>query len=176
MSEFTLKLNCIEQIEAEDRDFIFYGEGSEQFILKDGIIRKGAYKPILSSKSFAEAYLELIKSNQIDFEWQTQNLVILRELESLIRGGRWDYKPLAPLFREAMLELADISAQSLSKIQRPEEIQEAVEMGYQFYEFNGLVDSTVAHARRAAVQGMIHKFAVMHSVENGCKGDLYGKL
>lgn len=174
MDSFQLELDCIEQTEVADDNFFFWGEGSEQYILMDGVIRKNAYKHILSTKSFAEAYLELIKTNQIEFEWQTQHLVILNKLDDLIRGSRWDYKTLAPLFREAMLVLADTSAQLLSEIQQPEEIRESVEMGYQYYEFNGLVDSAVAHARRAAVQGMIHKFAVMYSSEGGFKGDLYG--
>lgn len=173
MTNFVLKLDCIEQIEIID-NLNFWGEGSEQYILKDGIIRKNAYKHILSSKSFAAAYLDLIKTNQIEFECQTQHLVILNKLDDLIKSSSWDYKALAPLFREAMLVLAGTSAQMLSEIQRPEKINDAVEMGYQYYEFNGLVDSTVAHARRAAVQGMIHKFAIMHSAEGGCKGDLYG--
>jgi hypothetical protein len=174
MTDFASELDCIEQIEVVDNDFFFLGEGSEKYILKDGIIRKNAYKHILSSKPFAETYLELIKTDLINFEWQTQHLVILSKLDDLIRGGRWDYKVLAPLFREAMLVLADKSAQLLSEIQRPEEIEDAVEMGHQNYEFNGLVDSTVSHARKAAIQGMIRKFAEQHSAEGGYQGDLYG--
>lgn len=174
MMDLTIELDCIEQTEAVNNDFFFWGEGSERDILKDGIIRKNAYKHILSSKTFAEAYLEFIKADEIEFECQTQHLVILSKLDDLIKGGRWDYKVLAPLFREAMLALADKSAQLLSEIQRPEEIEESVQNGHQYYEFNGLVDSTVAHARKAAVQGMIRKFAEQYSAEGGYKGDLYG--
>jgi hypothetical protein len=175
MTDFVNELTCIEQIEAIDDDFFFIGDqGSEKFILKNGVIRKKAYTHILRSKSFAEEYLNLIRTDQIDFDWQTQNLTILDRLDDLIKGERWDFRDLTSLFSEAMLALAKNASRKLSEIQSRDEIEEAVQMGYQFYGFNGLTGSAVAHARRAAVQGMIRKFAEQYGAEGGYKGDLYG--
>jgi len=175
MTSFGIELSCIEQKEANDDDFYFFGgDGSEKFILKNGVIRKEAYEHIARSKSFAEEYLHLIRTDQIEFDWQTQNLIILDRLHNQIKGERWDFSDLASPFRESMLALAKNASQKLSEIQSREEIEEAVQMGYQYYEFNGLTESAVAHARRAAVQGMICKFAEQYSAEGGYKGDLYG--
>lgn len=175
MTDFAIELTCIEQLEAIDDDFFFLGwDSSEKFVLKNGVIRKNAYAHIFKSKSFAEEYLNLIRTDQIDFAWQTQNLTILDRLDDLIKGERWNFRNLAPLFQEAMLALAQNASQKLAEIQSHEEIEEAIEMGYQYYEFNGLTDSAMAHARRAAVQGMIRKFAEQYGAEGGYKGDLYG--
>lgn len=176
MTDPTIELTCIEQIKAIDEDsFFFWGDGSEQYILKDGIIRQKAYQQILSSKSFAEEYLNLIRTDRIGLDNQTQHLVILDKLDDLIKGSRWDFRDLAALFRDAMLALAQNASQKLSEIQSREEIEDAVQMGFQYYEYNGLVDSVVRHARRAAVMGMIRKFAEQYSAEGGCKGDLHGR-
>jgi hypothetical protein len=175
MIDLAIELTCIEQIEAIDEDgCCFWGDGSEQYILKNGVIRQKAYKHILSSKSFAEEYLNLIRTDQVDLDWQTQHLIILDKLNDLIKGERWDFHDLAPLFREAMLALAQNASQTLSEIQNHEEIEDVVKSAYSYADFNGAAAATVAHARRAAVQGMIRKFAEQYSAEGGYKGDLYG--
>ena len=176
MTNSTIELTCIEQVEAVDDDlFFFSGEGSEKFILKNGVIRQKAYKHILTSKVFAEEYLNLIRTNQIDMDWQTQHLVILDKLYSLINGGRWDYRELAPFFKEAMIALFKKATQKLTEIQNHEAILDGVQQGYEYYAFNGLVSVAMTRARSAAVMGMIRKFAEQYSSYGGYSSDLFGK-
>jgi hypothetical protein len=172
MTDFAIKLTCIEQTDANDNDSNIDAE-PEKFILYNGVIRQRAYAQITSLKSFAEEYLNLIRTDQINLDWQTQHLVLLDQLDRLIKGKQ-DFRALASLFREAMLALAQNASQKLSEIQDHEQIEDAVQHGYDYYGFNGLTDSAVTHARRAAVQGMIRKFASQYSAEGGYKGDLYG--
>jgi len=73
-----------------------------------------------------------------------------------------------------MIALAQNASQKLYEIQQTEEIEDVVQGAYSYTGFDGVTAATVAHARSAAVQGMIGKFAEQYSAEGGFKGDLYG--
>lgn len=174
MANANIELNCIEQVEIQD-DFVFgLVPGDEEYIFKDGIIRRSAYWHILNEKFFAERYLQLIRTGEIEFDWQTQNLVLLDILADKIKGGNWNFRDLATLFQEAMQVMREKSAQALAELQNHEEIVSAVSDGFDYAEFDGAIFATIVHARRAAVQGMINKFAEQYGVDGGYKGDLYG--
>lgn len=174
MNKKIIEINCIEQIDVQDDSFFFCEHGDEKYILKDGIIRRNAYRQILNVKSYAEEFLSLIRSGELELDWQTQCLVLLDHLSGLIKGGNWNYRDLANLFREAMIALQESSAHSLSELQHPGKIRNSVEDGFSYNEFDGAIFATVAYARRAAVQGMIREFAEQYGAEGGYKGDLYG--
>lgn len=149
---------------------------ADTMLTHNGIVLTGAERLIVDSYEYTEEFLTQIVNCEIDLTDQLRLLPLLASLHQECTGSFGIKKQLKDLFYRAMKSVLDHVKEERERYELDSDgWLENCEQAYDYYGYPAYVRQVVIESRKAAILGMLEKFANQLGGQKEYRGDLYGE-